>query len=467
MDSEIPPAPAGLFPTPAIDRQIHEWLTNHLSAAMERVAAGSVMPSLDLDRFRGELASIDFSEPRRPEVVLSWVLQQLEHGMVQMTHPRYFGLFNPAPAAPAQWADRIVGAFNPQLASSGSSPAPVEIELHVIRAIARRAGMPATSSGHFTSGGSEANYTSLICALTHLNPAFGEVGVRAYPGALALYTSAECHPAWTKIAHQAGIGRAAVRLVATDGTGRMDARSLEQAMNSDREEGVTPILVAATAGTTAGGMVDPLRACEALARKFGAWFHVDAAWGGAALCSKSLGQLLDGIELADSITVDAHKWFATTMGCGMFITRHPDALAQAFRVAADFMPSNSSRDPYLNSAQWSRRFLGLRLFTALAIVGWAGYARHVERAVAVVRRAEEALKARGWSVANDSGLAVLCVVPPAGEDVRAIVRRALDSGRAWVACATFEGRDVVRICATHGQTRMEDVEELVRVLTQH
>jgi aromatic-L-amino-acid decarboxylase len=465
--TEIVAPPAALFPGSAADAQIQDWLTTHLAAALERINAGPIMPDLDMARFRAELAAIDFSEPRPPEQLLAWILRQLEHGTVHMTHPRYFGLFNPAPVAPAQWADRIAGAFNPQLASTGSSPAPVEIEAHVIRAIAHRAGMPAESGGHFTTGGSEANYTSLVCALTHLNPAFGEMGLRAYPGPVALYTSAECHPAWTKIAHQAGIGRAAVRLVATDGTGRMDARALEQALQTDRTRGVTPVLVAATAGTTGGGMVDPLGACEALARKYGAWFHVDAAWGGAALCSVRLQPLLAGIEHADSITIDTHKWFATTMGCGMFITRYPAVLSEAFRVAADFMPSNAtSMDPYLNGVQWSRRFLGLRLFTALAVAGWGGYAQHVERAVAVVGRAREALRARGWVVANESGLAVLCVVPPAGDDVRDIVRRTLDSGRAWVARTTFEGREVIRICATHGRTSVEDVDELVSVLTE-
>jgi glutamate/tyrosine decarboxylase-like PLP-dependent enzyme len=467
MISEILPPSAALFPNSAADAQVQDWLTTQLAAALERINAGPVMPNLDMARFRAELAAMDFAEPRPPEELLAWILRQVEHGTVHMTHPRYFGLFNPAPVAPAQWADRIAGAFNPQLASSGSSPAPVEIEAHVIRAIANRAGMPAESGGHFTTGGSEANYTSLICALTHLNPAFGQAGVRAYPGAVALYTSTECHPAWTKIAHQAGIGRAAVRLVPTDGSGRMDALALEQALQFDRTQGVTPVLVAATAGTTGGGMVDPLAACEELAQKFGAWFHVDAAWGGAALCSERLRPLLAGIDRADSITIDAHKWFATTMGCGMFITRYPAVLSEAFRVAADFMPSQAaSKDPYLNTVQWSRRFLGLRLFTALAIAGWGGHATHLERAVAVIGRARLALEARGWVVANDSQLAVLCVVPPAGADVRDIVRRTLDSGRAWVARSTFEGREVIRICATHGRTSCEDVDELVTVLTQ-
>jgi glutamate/tyrosine decarboxylase-like PLP-dependent enzyme len=460
---------SALFPDVAEGIRTDDWLTRQLAQALGRVTQGPVMPTADMPGFRQELAALDFATPVAAQELLDWIIKQLEVGTVHMTHPRYFGLFNPAPTAPAQWADRIAGAFNPQLAGSGSSPVPVEIEAHVIQALAGRAGLPPETVGHFTTSGSEANYTSLVCALTHANPNFGNDGVRAFAGPVAFYTSAECHPAWTKIAHQAGVGRRAVRLVATDGAGRMDARALERAVQADRARGIVPVLVAATAGTTGGGMIDPLHACADIAVANGAWFHVDAAWGGAALSSDRLRSLLAGIERSDSLTIDAHKWFATTMGCGMFITRHAAVLSEAFRVAADFMPSNAaSTDPYLNSVQWSRRFLGLRLFLSLGVAGWQGVAEHVERAVEVVAQVKERLVARDWTVANDSSLAVLCVEPPAaGPGARDIVRRTLASGRAWVARSTFEGREVIRICATHGQTSLADVEELVRVLTNH
>src|SRR5581483_7472473 len=367
-NNPLPPPVPALFPDRATREHLDDLLTRELASAHERIARGSVLPRVDMERFRRELAGFDFELPQAAETVLAWSIAQLEHGTVHMTHPRYFGLFNPAPVAPAQWADRIAGTFNPQLASSGSSPAPVEIEAHVIRAIAHRAGFPPGAAGHFTTSGSEANYTALICALTRAEPRFGIDGVRAFPGPVALYTSRECHPAWLKIAHQAGVGRSAVRLVPTDGRGRMDARALAATVVRDRGDGVTPVLIAATAGTTAGGMIDPLEACAVIAREQGLWYHVDAAWGGAALASEKLRGVLAGTELADSLTIDAHKWFATTMGCGMFISRDAAVLSEAFQVGGDFMPSNaSSLDPYLNTVQWSRRFLGLRLFLSLAV----------------------------------------------------------------------------------------------------
>jgi len=461
------PTPAlALFPAGDIRTRADDWLTRELADACERVVRGPVMPTIDRTKLRRELAGFDFETPRPLEQLLAWTLRQMEHGVVHMNHPRYFGLFNPAANFPSQCADRIAGAFNPQLASSGSSPAAVEIEAHVIRAIARRAGLAAESAGHFTSNGSEANYTSLICALTRAEPRFGSDGVRAFAGPVAMYTSRECQPAWFKIVHQAGVGRAALRLIGTDGKGRMDANALAQAVARDRSQGIVPVLISTTAGTTGAGMIDPLAQCAQIARDNGVWYHVDAAWGGAALVSERLRGLLSGIELADSVTIDAHKWFATTMGCGMFITRYPHVLSEAFHVTADFMPSNVTQlDPYLNSVQWSRRFLGLRLFLSLGAAGWEGYAAHVERATEVVARVKERLLARGWTVVNDSPLAVLCTVPPAGyPGIRDIVRKVLESGRAWVAAATYEGRDVLRICATHGEATLADVEELVAAL---
>lgn len=465
--SPLPDSIAALFPDALERHRVEHWLSGQLEDALPRIQAGPVTPTIDIAAFRAELQSFDFAAPRPLEELLRWTLERMQQGIVQMSNPRYFGLFNPAPNFPAQCADRISGLFNPQLASSGSSPVPVELERHVVRAVALRAGL-GEAAGHFATGGSESNYTSLICALTAANAQFASDGARAFAGPVTFYTSRDCHIAWLKIAHQAGVGRTALRLVDTDGRGRMDAAALERAIAEDRGRGAVPVMVVATAGTTGTGMIDPLHACADIAAREHLWYHVDAAWGGAALASQRLRKHLAGIERADSITIDAHKWLATTMGCALFITRHGHLLSEAFHASTNFMPSNvSGVDPYLNSVQWSRRFIGLRLFLALAAAGWDGMGAHVERSVEVVAQVKERLLRLGWTVANDSDLAVLDAVPPVElGDVRALVRRVVASGRAWVASTTFEGRDVVRICATNGQTRIEDVDALVAVLNE-
>ena len=462
----LPDAVEALFPPLAERNRIEEWLTEALQRALVNIQTGPVTPTIDMAAFRAELETFDFGRPRPLEELLRWTIERMQQGIVQMANPRYFGLFNPGPNFPAQCADRVASLFNPQLASSASSPVPVELERYLIGAIARRAGFATGATGHFATGGSEANYTSLISALTGAHPGFASEGVRAFAGPVKFYTSRDCHIAWLKVAHQAGVGRAALRLVATDGRGRMDPNALVRAIAEDRAAGAVPVMVVATAGTTGAGMIDPLHECADIAQAERLWYHIDAAWGGAALASNKLRPALAGLERADSITIDAHKWMATTMGCALFITRHGHLLSEAFHASTSFMPSSvSGVDPYLNSVQWSRRFLGLRLFLALACAGWEGLGEHVDRSVLVVDKIRERLVDRGWTVANDSVLAVLDVVPPAAlGDVRTLVRRVVASGRAWVAPASFEGRDVVRICATNGETSLDDVDALVAVL---
>jgi glutamate/tyrosine decarboxylase-like PLP-dependent enzyme len=468
MSGHKPPSvrASALFPTRAERERLDDFLTRELPRANERIARGSVVPTFHLAAFKSELAAFDFRTPRPLDELLTWSMAQIEHGIVHMTHPRYFGLFNPAPTFPAECADRIVGAFNPQLATWTTAPAAVEIEAHLINAVARRAGLPPDAVGHCTSGGSEANCTALICALTRANPRFATDGARSFAGPPVFYISRESHLAWLKIAHQTGIGRAAARLVATDGSGRLDAQELTSAMREDRAKGCVPVMIVATAGTTNAGMIDPLAACARIARDAGVWFHVDAAWGGALIASDRMRSVLAGIEEADSITIDAHKWFATTMGCGMFMTRDASILPSVFHVSTSFMPSNIvNLDPYVTTAQWSRRFLGLRLFLSLAAAGWGGYGEHVERSIELMALLKERLADQGWTIANNSPLAVLCIEPPAGAgQSRAIVSRVVASGRAWIAAAKFEGRDIIRVCLTHGEATTQDILELVQAL---
>jgi glutamate/tyrosine decarboxylase-like PLP-dependent enzyme len=457
---------AVLFPAGEEQMACDDRLTRMLAAAEQRVAQGPVTPTFDRDAFAAALAGFDFARPVPLDDLLGWTVAQMEHGLVHLNHPRYLGLFNPAPTFPAKCADRIAASFNPQLATATTSPAAVAIEAHVVRAVARRAGMADGAAGHFTSGGSEANFTALICALTQTEPGFAAAGARAFAGQPVFYISRDSHLAWIKIAHLAGIGRSAARMVPTDGSGRMCLQALRAAIAADRRAGCVPVMAVATAGTTNAGMIDPLAGCGAIARDAGMWFHVDAAWGGGLIASDRLQGLLAGIEAADSITIDAHKWFATTMGCGMFLTVHSQALAAAFSVSAGFMPSHSvSVDPYMTTAQWSRRFLGLRLFLSLGAAGWAGHGALVERAVRLGQGLAGHMRALGWAVVNEPELAVVCLEPPAGSvPARQIVDWMLRSGGAWVSAAQFEGRDVVRACVTHGETSVADIDAVAELL---
>ena len=310
---------------------------------------------MDLAGFRSELADFDFESPRPLDELLSWTIEQMEHGLVHVTHPRCFGLLDPAPTFPAQCAERIVSTFNPQLATATTSPPAMKIEAHVIRSIARRAGFPPEAAGHLASGGSEANYTSLICALTRSNPGFAAKGARAFEGPPVFYITGK--PPCMDEDRPPGGCRA---VCPPSGRHRWAGPH-----GPERTDGRDPVTGAAVRSGDGGchGRHDrcrndrPIVGVRRTRPRQGLWYHVDAAWGGAVIASDRLRHVLSGIERADSITIDAHKWLATTMGCGMFITRHRDVLSSAFQVWTSFMPSNNaSSDPYVTSVQWSRRF---------------------------------------------------------------------------------------------------------------
>ena len=445
-------------------------LSERLADALEAVQAGPVANTPTAAALRAALSSYDFAAPIATAEVNDAVIGLLQGGMVQVMHPGYFGLFNPSVTFPAVLADQISATFNPQLAAWSHAAAANEIERHTIRAFAGRFGWPSeTACGHFTSGGSEANFTAVSCALTLAFPAYGDGGAQAIGGSPRLYVSAESHLAWLKIAHQCGIGRDAVRLVATDGRGQMDEQALSQAIAADRAQGHLPFFIGATAGTTNAGMIDPIAACAEIAQSQGLWLHVDAAWGGAAVLSANPPEQFKGIERADSITLDAHKWLAAPMGAGMFLCRDEALLAETFRVAASYMPPavDAVCDPYTHSAQWSRRFIGLKLFMTLAVLGWAGCQAHIDNARDLADQLAARLTAKGWRIVNDSQLAVLCFVDAErGLDPVLLAERVVADGRAWISSAKFEGQPVLRACITSHFTQAQHLDDLVAALDE-
>ena len=211
----------------ALQSQLSEQLANALDAIQAGPAAAQCTPAT----IRAALSTFDFNTPISLTEVTASVIDLLKSGSVHMMHSGYFGLFNPSVTFPGLVADQIASTINPQLAVWSHAPAAVEIERHTIEAVAGRFGWhSADIAGHFTSGGAEANYTAVLVALTKAFPEFADGGARSLIGQPRLYVSAESHLAWLKIAHQAGIGRNAVCLVGTDGTGRMDVAQLEAAI---------------------------------------------------------------------------------------------------------------------------------------------------------------------------------------------------------------------------------------------
>src|SRR5437762_3628641 len=343
----------------------------HSIAKLESdIAGGPIVPAVTPQEIRNYLAArYDFAKPLALDDVGADVERMLRRWQLHVTHPRYFGLFNPSVTPASVVGDTLAAMYNPQLATWRTSPAANEIERHSLAWLTGKLGFPAESAASFTSGGAEANLSAVVVALTRAFPDYGERGLAALPAQPVVYLTAEAHHSFSKIAHMTGLGRRAIRTVATDGDLRMDLADLGRRVAEDRRNGFAPCMVVGTAGTTAAGAIDPLLELGRYCRSEGLWFHVDAAWGGAAILSPSLRGHLAGIETADSITCDAHKWFSVPMAAGMFFCRHSTSVAEAFRVETSYMPGQTAgpvRDPYTPSVQWSGRFVGLELLLATA-----------------------------------------------------------------------------------------------------
>ncbi|WP_301174627.1 pyridoxal phosphate-dependent decarboxylase family protein [Actinomadura geliboluensis] len=464
---------ASLAPSRADAEAMWRHVVDLLEDEREQVAEREVSAPVgdrDLKALRDALGAYDFGRPVPAEGVVEDVARMLRAATVHTTHPRYFGLFNPTPALMGVVGETLAAAFNPQLAAWSHAPAAVEIEAHLLRFLGGRLGYPpAAVAGSFTSGGAEANMTAVLLALTRTWPRYGEEGLRALPGRPVMYASAESHLAWLKIAHAAGLGRDAVRLVPVGPDLRMDTGALAERVAADRADGDLPFLVVATAGTTAAGVVDPLHDLADLCRDLGLRLHADAAYGGAAALSDRLRPALAGIERADSITVDAHKWLSVPMGAGAFLCTDAEGLAETFRVTTSYMPAEvpGTADPYTSSQQWSRRFMGLKLFLGLAVAGRAGYAEQLDHDAALADALRGGLAAAGWDIVNDTPLPVVCFADPGAatwEHHEALARRVVEGGRAWISPVRLAGRAALRACVISHRTAPADVDELVRAV---
>ncbi len=468
MTTHAAPAP-NLLLDPETRTRLWARLIETIENYTRTIDAQRVTPELAPQKIRTLLAACDFKQSMDPLEAVDFVAKGLMEYQTHTPHPRYFGLFNPAPTTMGIAADTLVAAFNPQMAAWSHSPLAVEIEQHLIRCFGGWFGYnPLQTDGTFTSGGAEANHTALLAALTDAFADYPTRGVRALAAQPVFYVSTECHHSFIKAARICGIGVDAVRKIEVDDQLRMIPQALEDAIARDHGSDFAPFMVVATAGTTNAGVIDPLAALARIASHNGLWFHVDAAWGGGAALAPELNQLLAGIASADSITFDAHKWLSVPMGAGVFLTRHMEILHRVFRTQTAYMPREAAGldvvDPHLHSMQWSRRFTGLKVFLSLLVAGRAGYEQAIRHQTAMGDLLRDELRKAGWNIQNDTPLPVICFSDSAGADAQAIVLQIVSSGQAWISTTQIKGQTVLRACITNYRTQPSDIRALVQSL---
>jgi len=412
-----------------------------------------------------------------PDQVLDEIFRELVDKGFHVPSANYFGLMNPTPTYMGVLADALVSALNPQLASVKRSQLASKIEHETVRWIGERVGWPGEFNGTFTTGGNEANFSGMALALAAKFPNVIEEGVASIGGQPVLYASDEAHHSIDKSAGLLGIGRTALRRIPVNEKVQLNPRVLEQTITADVAGGKKPFCVVATAGTTNSGAVDDLLAIAEICRLYKLWLHVDGAYGGAAIFSDRHRHLLRGIEQADSITIDPHKWMAVPLAAGVILTCHPELLERAFAVAAPYMPKATEVKGIDNSrisAQWTRRMNSLKLWLTLRVHGRKAYQEHIDRQLNLARSFV------AWVDSSEHfQMAAPQVLPIVAFRLRAanlgaeelaaahagVVEEVTRDGSRWISETRVNGRSVLRMMVVSYLTEERHLHALENALT--
>ena len=449
-----------------------QFIAHEIETLRNDVRNLRVAPNVSSAEIRERLEPYTFAHEVPLADSLRDVADMLRRWTLHATHPRYFGLFVPNTLEAGIWADALAALYNPQVGAWWHSPAANEIEIHTLKFLADIIGFDAESA-QFTSGGSEANLTALLAAIVTAYPDALEGGVGEAAAHGAVYVSSQAHHSIQKAARIAGLGNRVLRIIPCNSDHQIDIAALRNAVEMDVADGRKPIMIVGTLGTTTAGAIDDLDAVGKIARENNTWYHVDAAWGGTAGFSSQLRPFLRGISEADSVCWDAHKWLSVPMGAGMFFCRQAEVLQKIFGVDAAYVPKklDEGDDLYLMSLQWSRRFIGLKVFLTLATVGRDGVSAKIERQLSVADYFRSRLTSAGWIVVNSSRLPILCFTHPSlasAESLADVAQQIVSSGRAWISTASLPEGPVLRACITHDDTSPGDIdvlfEELERAL---
>jgi glutamate/tyrosine decarboxylase-like PLP-dependent enzyme len=368
----------------------------------------------------------------------------------------------------AALGDLLASVMNPNVTAWRSSPSAVSLELALVRELARALGLPGFR-GSFTGGGSSANLMGLAMAREAVAPA-NEEGA---PSGV-VYASEQAHMSMHKAVALLGLGRRNLRSIPTDADFRMRPDALAQALEEDAAAGRKAIAVVATAGTVNTGAVDPLPELSALAKRHGAWLHVDGAYG--ALAALALPERFEGLALADSVSLDAHKWLYQPVDCGLLLYREREAARRAFsftgdyaRVLADDENAVEGFAFFEESLELSRRFRALKLWLSLRYHGLAAFREAIRRDCAHAQRLASRVNAMlSLELLAPVPLSAVCFrfvggVPPARLDAfnAALLKRVNARGRVYLSNATVRGRFALRACFVNHRTTDADVDAVV------
>ena len=385
---------------------------------------------------------------------------------IAQPRPRYFAFVGSSGLPIGVVADALASCYDANLAVYAGAAS--EIEEQAVRWVGELIGYP-VGGGAFTSGGTISNLTALAAARERALPGARDGGMGDRRA--SVYCSAEAHYSVMRAAELLGIGAANVRPVALDADRRMVPAALAEAIDADHAGGVTPVAVVATAGTTLTGAVDPIGALAELCRDRGVWLHVDGAYGLAAASLPEMHELFAGLELADSASLDAHKWLYLPKACGVILVRNREDLHDSFAHDEGYLPHERDEPHAVDvTLEYSRPFRALKLWLAFRAHGAEAFRQAIRRNI---RQAQLLYQRIGdHADLEPLGPPQLSIVPfrhvPAGladldgHNARLGVELQRDA-RVYVAPAAIDGRAYLRPCIVNFRTSDDDVEALVEI----
>lgn len=481
MNRHSPSPPPDLEPESSLGLLLPKDLSEVLRRISDRSTESPILkPDVEVSE---TLASVSEAMPEEGtplDVVLSEVENSLQQYGRRNAHPGFFGYVCSPGIGTDPAAHAIGAAFNQNVTSFGSAPGATTIEHGVASWIAQLLGFPSGSAGLFVSGGSLGNFTAIASALYRAGgPALRSRGLARTEGAenLALYIAESGHFSAERAAVLLGIGTDRIRKVSVDKHERMGVLDLERCLDRDRRRGLQPFCVVASAGSTATGSIDPLREIGEISRSYGAWFHVDAAYGGAGMLCPKLVPKFQGIESADSVTVDLHKWFFLAFDGSVVVVRDPQDTGRVFYAQADYvqLPKEGAPEDFAffhHTLETSRRFRALPAYIALRTYGRRRIADHVHHNVRCARYLADLVETSSdLQLVLDPDLSIVCfryVGSPALSDPKTVdslneeVRQELvRRGRFYLSETKLRGRPVLRVCILSHETTAKEMEALV------
>lgn len=427
----------------------------------DTLAARPVRASASSDQLRKSLGGPLRENGTPPADVIRLLANAGNTGTVASTGPRYFGFVVGGSLPAALAADWLVSTWDQNAGLFALSPLASTIEQITGIWLRDLAGLPSTMSFGFVTGGHMANFTSLACARhSVLRKSGWDVESDGLNGAppIEICVNEESHYTVFVALRLLGLGSAPVRKIPVDDQGRMRADCLALALR----ENSGPCIVCAQAGNVNTGAFDPLAAIANAAKERGAWLHVDGAFGLWAAVSPQHAHLMRGIERADSIASDAHKWLNVPYDCGLVFCADEAAHRSAMSLAAAYIVATSTeRDPHEFVPEESRRARAIPVYAALRSLGRRGIAEMIERNCHQARRFGEALRAAGFAVLNEVVLNQVLVSFGTPEQTQAVIAAIQQEGTCWCGGTVWQGHTAMRISVSNWSTTDEDVERSI------